>query len=46
MQEYRRGDPLGGLSWFLVAYLTLLLSVLLAVHALQPAWEDPASASR
>jgi hypothetical protein len=46
MHNRRKGDLQGGLSWFLVAYLTMLLGVLLAVHALQPAWDGPGSASR
>jgi hypothetical protein len=38
--------PGRGLSWFLISYLLLLFSVLLALHELQPAWEGPASSSR
>jgi len=46
MRNHRRGELQVGLSWFLVAYLTMLLGVLLAVHVLQPTGEAPGSASR
>jgi hypothetical protein len=36
----------GGLSLFLAMYLMGLVGVLLAIHVLQPGWEDPASISR
>ena len=35
--------PGGGLSWFLIFYLLMLFSMLLAVHELQPEREGPAS---
>jgi hypothetical protein len=38
--------PGRGLSWFLISYLLLLFSVLLAMHALQPEREGPGSSSR
>jgi hypothetical protein len=34
------------LSWFLIAYLTLLLGVLMLVHVLQPERDGPGSSSR
>lgn len=34
------------LSWFLIAYLMMLLGVLLGVHLLQAGWERPGGASR
>jgi hypothetical protein len=50
MQYIRRhtgkSDMQGGLSWFLVAYLVMLLGVLLGVHVLQPAAEHPAGATK
>jgi hypothetical protein len=46
MREHGKEDLPRGLSWFLVAYLTVLLGVLLAVHVLPPAWDGPGSASR
>jgi hypothetical protein len=46
MRNNRKGDLQTGLSWFLVAYLTMLLGVLLAVHVLQPALAGPGSAWR
>jgi hypothetical protein len=44
MQKNVRSDVQGGLSWFLVTYLVLLLGVLLGVHALQSSEERPAGA--
>ena len=36
MRRSVKGDLQGELSWFLIAYLTMLLGVLLGVHLLQP----------
>jgi hypothetical protein len=36
----------GGLSWFLVAYLLMLLGVLLGVHLVQRGLERPAGATQ
>jgi hypothetical protein len=38
--------PEGGLSRFLIPYLLMLLSLLLAVHLLQPQRDGPGSSSR
>ena len=46
MRQSVKGDLQGELSWFLIAYLTMLLGVLLGVHLLQPVSEGPGSVSR
>jgi hypothetical protein len=46
MRQHRSSDLQRGLSWFLVAYLTMLLGILLGVHALQPAWGGAGTSSR
>jgi hypothetical protein len=38
--------PGRGLSWFLISYLLLLFSVLLALHGLQPERDGPGTSSR
>jgi hypothetical protein len=45
MRHAWKTDLQGRLSWFLIAYLTMLLGVLLAVHVL-PAWGGEGSALR
>jgi hypothetical protein len=44
MRKNGKSDVQGGLSWFLVTYLMLLLGVLLGVHVLQSSQERPAGA--
>jgi hypothetical protein len=44
MRKNGKSDVQGGLSWFLVTYLLLLLGVLLGVHVLQSSQERPAGA--
>lgn len=46
MRQHVRADLQRELSWFLIAYLTVLLGVLLSVHLLQAASDDAGSASR
>lgn len=46
MRQHSNPNPGRELSWFLVAYLMTLLSVLLLVHVLQPEREGPGSSSR
>jgi hypothetical protein len=46
MRHPWKPDLHGRLSWFLIAYLAMLLSVLMAVHILQRAWDGPGSAWR
>jgi hypothetical protein len=46
MRHQATTAPGRGLSWFLISYLLMLFSVLLAVHELQPPREGPASSSR
>jgi hypothetical protein len=44
MRHPWRPDLHGRLSWFLIVYLMMLLSVLMSVHVLQRAWDGPGSA--
>ena len=46
MRHHLKTDLHRDLSWFLIAYLLMLLSVLLAVHMLQPERSGPGSSSR
>jgi hypothetical protein len=46
MRQHPKSDLQRGLSWFLVAYLAMLLGILLGVHALQPAWGGAGTWSR
>jgi hypothetical protein len=46
MRQHWKPDLQHELSWFLIAYLSMLLGVLRAVHVLQPAWDGPGSSSR
>jgi hypothetical protein len=46
MRQHGKSDLQGGLSWFLVAYLMMLLSVLLGVHALRSTWGGAGTSSR
>jgi hypothetical protein len=46
MRQFWRPGPEGDLSWFLIAYLLMLLGVLLLVHVLQPEREGSVSSSR
>jgi hypothetical protein len=46
MRRHVKGDLQRELSWFLVAYLTVLLGALLGVHLLQPAPDGAGSASQ
>jgi hypothetical protein len=46
MRHPWKSDPQHELSWFLIAYLSMLLSVLMLVHLLQPEREGPGSSSR
>ena len=46
MRQHWKTDLQRGLSWFLVAYLAMLLSILLGVHALQPTWGGVGTSSR
>jgi hypothetical protein len=46
MRHTWKPDLQGRLSWFLIVYLMMLLSVLMSVHVVQRVWDDPGSAWR
>jgi hypothetical protein len=46
MRQQRKADLQHGLSWLLVAYLAMLLSILLGIHALQPTGGGAGTSSR
>ena len=46
MRRHWKSDLQHELSWFLIAYLLMLLGILMLVHLLQPERSGPGSSSR